>query len=118
MQVDSQESGYYEVDILPAGHRRSDVFIYELPDGFYRDCSVTISGAIPEDAKRFSINFQCGSKIQLNEAHTSKRDVALHINPRFGDNTEVVRNSNLNGVWNTEEKNGSFNIHPGGKFSV
>ena len=107
------------IDMLSNGHRPGEVFIHPLSDGFYRGCSVIVDGTVSEDATRFSVNFQCGNTVEPNEAHHSKRDVALHINPRFdGSSVVVVRNSYAHGIWDDEEILGTFDIRPGGQFNL
>ncbi|XP_058243135.1 uncharacterized protein LOC131351660 isoform X2 [Hemibagrus wyckioides] len=64
-----------------------------IPEGLRTDMAVTLQGALPADAKEFTINFQTGK----NDGD----DVAFHINPRIGD--LVALNSFRNGSWETEE---------------
>ena len=97
---------------------RPDLFIRDVPEGFSRGCKITVSGAVPENANRFSINLQCGSKIRAHEAFTTRRDIALHINPRFENGPEVVRNSFANNMWDVEEKEGVFDISRGSRFTI
>ena len=102
------------------GRKCDDVFIHDIPDGFHRGCRVTINGSVPVNARRFSINLQCGARIQQHEAYISKRDVALHLNPRFnnGQKTVLIRNSYYNGMWDVEEGNETSAIQPGGTVNI
>lgn len=110
----------HELEVISDTGNHSSLFIQDIPDGFYRGCTITIHGAVPSDANRFSINLQCGAKIQAHEALASKRDIALHINPRFeeGGKVEVVRNSFVNNVWDIEEKSGDFALERGCRFTI
>ena len=99
----------------------SSLFIHDTPDGFYRGCGITISGIVPANACRFSVNLQCGPKIHPQEVYTAKRDIALHINPRFDTSpgsVEVVRNSYSNNMWDIEEKAGEIDLQPGDRFTM
>ena len=110
----------YEIEITSDGGNHPSLFIHDIPDGFYRGCGIVVSGAVPANACRFSVNLQSGPKVQPHEIYTAKRDVALHINPRF-DNTgtvEVVRNSFFNNMWDIEEKSGVFDLQPGSRFTM
>ena len=109
--------GYYEIDLI-SDIPRPDLFICDLPNGFYRGCKITVYGAVPENADRFSINLQCGSKVHASEVFNIKRDIALHLNPRFQDSTQVIRNSYANGMWDTEEKGGVFKMSRGSRFTI
>ena len=115
--ADKSIQEFYEID-LTSDVPRPDLFIRDLPSGFYRGCRLTIYGAVPENANRFSINLQCGSKIHASEAQSNKRDVALHLNPRFEDGVQLVRNSFANGMWDSEEKSGVFKISRGSRFKI
>ena len=80
-----------------------------------------IRGAVPANANRFSVNLQCGVKILPHESLTARRDIALHVNPRFDTGTEsveVVRNSFFNNMWDIEEKSGVFDLVPGSRFTI
>jgi len=60
---------------------------------------ITIQGSTPPSANGFSINLSCGP----GDIGTS--DVALHVNPRFNENT-IPRNSFQNGSWGSEDRSG------------
>lgn len=120
---DNKDAAVYEMELVSDAGNHSSLFIHDIPDGFHRDCRFTIRGAVPSGASRFSINLQCGIKIQPHEVGrppSIRRDVALHINPRFDTNSsvEVVRNTCVNGVWDVEEKSGVFDLQPGSRFTL
>ncbi|ELT99823.1 hypothetical protein CAPTEDRAFT_161902 [Capitella teleta] len=69
-----------------------------------------IQGTVLRNCNRFHINL-CGSP-QLNE----KCDTALHLNPRFGGENQVVRNSFLGRRWGTEERSGKMPLQLGADF--
>uniref|UniRef100_A0A0P6H8Z5 Tectonin beta-propeller repeat-containing protein n=1 Tax=Daphnia magna TaxID=35525 RepID=A0A0P6H8Z5_9CRUS len=111
----------YQIEMTSNAGNQSSLFIRDTPDGFYRGCGIIISGAVPANANRFSVNLQCGPTIQTHEVFTAKRDVALHINPRFDScpgSVEVVRNSYSNNLWDIEEKSGVFDLQPGNRFTI
>ncbi|KAK9512765.1 hypothetical protein O3M35_001118 [Rhynocoris fuscipes] len=80
---------------------------HPLNNGFPPDSTLTISGFIPDDAERFSINLDCDSE----------STVALHFNPRFKEEC-VVRNSLENETWGNEEREGKLTLIPGGDFEI
>ena len=113
----------YEMEMFSDAGNNSSLFIHDLPPGFHRDCSITISGAVPSSALRFSVNLQCGTKIRPEEIQAGvRRDVALHVNPRFdtldGKSCELVRNTFVNNMWDVEEKSGTFDLLPGSRFTL
>ncbi|XP_063153288.1 galectin-9 isoform X2 [Candoia aspera] len=59
--------------------------------GLFPSKSIIISGSVSPSAHRFHINLKAGN------------DVAFHLNPRFDENV-IVRNSNLNMCWGSEER--------------
>ncbi|KAL7986981.1 hypothetical protein Chor_005900 [Crotalus horridus] len=71
--------------------------IYPLPyratiyGGLFPSKSIIISGSVSPSAQRFHINLKAGN------------DTAFHLNPRFDENV-IVRNSNLNMRWGSEER--------------
>lgn len=120
MEPDDKEVSY-DVEMISDASNQSSIFIHDTPDGFYRGCGIIISGAVLANASRFSVNLQCGPKILPHEVFTAKRDIALHINPRFdtgSETVEVVRNSFTNNMWDVEEKSGVFNLQPGDRFTM
>lgn len=118
----SMNSTDYEMEMDTGTH--SSLFVQDIPPGFHRGCSFIISGAIPTDAERFSVNLQCGSKLLPHEIQAGmiKRDICLHINPRFETvskgSVEVIRNSYANNMWDVEEKSGSFELDLGSRFTL
>lgn len=113
----------YEIEMISDAGNQSSLFVHDLPAGFHRDCTITISGAVMPSAYRFSVNLQCGSKLHPHEIQAGiRRDVALHINPRFdtvpAGSVEVVRNSFANNLWDVEEKTGVFDLLPGSRFTL
>lgn len=111
------------MEMLSDAGNNSSLFIHDIPAGFYRDCTITISGAVPSGAHRFSVNLQCGPKVRPEDIQVgTRRDVALHINPRFdtstAPNVELVRNTFANGMWDIEEKSGTFDLVPGSRFTL
>lgn len=76
-----------------------------IQGGFYPGKNVIIQGTPNFDADRFCINLRFNTGI------------ALHFNPRFGENS-VVRNSHLNNGWGLEERSGGMPFHRGQPFGV
>ncbi|XP_053090626.1 uncharacterized protein lgals4 isoform X2 [Pangasianodon hypophthalmus] len=68
-------------------------YVGSIPGGLKTDMAVIFQGALPADAKEFTINFQTGE--------SDGDDIAFHINPQIGD--LMVLNSFRNGSWETEE---------------
>ncbi|XP_017650702.1 galectin-9 isoform X2 [Nannospalax galili] len=66
-------------------------FFTTIPGGLYPSKSITVSGTILPNAKRFHINLRSGT------------DIAFHLNPRF-DEKAVVRNTQINNSWGPEER--------------
>ncbi|XP_006871513.1 PREDICTED: galectin-4 [Chrysochloris asiatica] len=80
-------------------------FVGRLQGGLTARKTVIIRGSVPFSAKSFAINFKVGFS----------GDVALHINPRLNQGV-VVRNSQLNGSWGSEERTLSSNPFGPGQF--
>ncbi|XP_023575740.1 galectin-9-like isoform X1 [Octodon degus] len=78
-----------------------------IPGELYPSRVITVSGIVPHKAKRFYINL------------CTDTDIAFHFNPRFDENT-VVRNTEIQGVWGTEERSLPFNMpfRQGHSFTV
>ncbi|XP_017021851.2 galectin-4 isoform X2 [Drosophila kikkawai] len=72
--------------------------------------SFTVSGRLPVNCERFSINL-----VRNNES----RDVALHVNPRLPQNY-IVRNTKVEEIWGSEEVSSAlpFRLSRGEKFSI
>ncbi|KAF5908090.1 uncharacterized protein DAT39_002218, partial [Clarias magur] len=68
-------------------------YVGEIPEGLKTDMAVVFHGALPADAKEFTINLLTGE--------SEGDDIAFHITPRIGD--IVTLNSFRNGSWETEE---------------
>jgi len=66
-----------------------------VPGNFGPGKKLFITVLPDKDAKAFAINLYSGN------------DIAFHLNPRFSEKT-VVRNSQKNGSWEHEEKEGKF----------
>ncbi|KAB0396337.1 hypothetical protein E2I00_014416, partial [Balaenoptera physalus] len=66
-------------------------FFTSIPGGLYPSKSITVSGTVLSNAQRFYINLCSG------------RDIAFHLNPRF-DEDAVVRNTQINSRWGSEER--------------
>ncbi|KAM8920809.1 galectin-3 [Pelodytes ibericus] len=83
-------------------------FHQPMPSGFLPRYWVTLKGVVNPNPKRFNIDFKRGN------------DIALHINPRFDEQTRViVRNSMVNGKWGSEEREGGkFPFQPGQPFML
>ncbi|XP_020800902.1 galectin-9 isoform X1 [Drosophila serrata] len=104
--VDGKEckASYYEyTDPQPKYYNDQ---IGQLSEGL----SFTISGRLPVNCERFSINL-----VRNNEA----RDVALHVNPRLPQNY-IVRNTKVEEIWGSEEVSSAlpFLLARGEKFSI
>ncbi|KAJ6663830.1 hypothetical protein lerEdw1_009909 [Lerista edwardsae] len=67
-----------------------------IPACFTQNRKITIVGNVPHNANRFHVNL----KNSLNG------NVALHVNPRLKEG-ELVRNTQVNGSWGSEERHGS-----------
>lgn len=67
----------------------------------------TFRGEVPAGAEKFVLNFQSGPGVE--------DDIALHINPRFGESA-IVRNSRKNGNWGDEDRAGNMLLVPGQSF--
>ncbi|KAM3829896.1 galectin-6-like isoform 3-T3 [Vipera latastei] len=79
----------------------------DIPGGLGASRTITVRGSIPQNAKRFEINFMAG------------QELALHINVRMKPWRAVVRNSFLKGSWGNEESNVNFNpFQPGQYFKL
>ncbi|XP_017021850.1 galectin-4 isoform X1 [Drosophila kikkawai] len=104
--VDGREykASYYEyTDPQPKYYNDQ---IGQLSEGL----SFTVSGRLPVNCERFSINL-----VRNNES----RDVALHVNPRLPQNY-IVRNTKVEEIWGSEEVSSAlpFRLSRGEKFSI
>ncbi|XP_004399690.1 PREDICTED: galectin-9 isoform X1 [Odobenus rosmarus divergens] len=66
-------------------------FFTSIPGGLYPSKTIFVSGTVLPTAQRFHINLRSGS------------DIAFHLNPRFDENV-VVRNTQINSSWGSEER--------------
>ncbi|KAM8952254.1 galectin-4-like [Pelodytes ibericus] len=83
-------------------------YFAQMPGGMTANRTVVVRGFIPLGAQRFHINLKV----------TTTNDIALHFNPRMGENS-VVRNSQLRGSWGHEERSQPFNpFMPGQYFDI
>ncbi|XP_032946674.1 galectin-9 isoform X2 [Rhinolophus ferrumequinum] len=82
-------------------------FFTSIPGGLYPSKNIIISGIVMPSAHRFHINLRSGS------------DIAFHLNPRFDENA-VVRNTQINSSWGSEERGlpGNMPFGRGQSFSV
>ncbi|XP_067317094.1 LOW QUALITY PROTEIN: galectin-4 [Anolis sagrei] len=87
----------------PASYHPQVPYVGNLPGGLGPKKTIVVRGFIPQDAKRFRINFKAG------------QEIALHINPRL-DERVVVRNSFLGGRWGQEEREISVNPFQRGQY--
>ncbi|NXE54220.1 LEG9B protein, partial [Casuarius casuarius] len=82
---------------------------YSVPvsGGIYPTKNIIVSGTIPPSATRFHINLKAGE------------DIALHVNPRFGEKV-IVRNTLLNRSWGKEERSlsGKMLLSQGQSFTI
>lgn len=80
---------------------------YDLPlhAGMMPNLLITIVGEPFPGGDRFHVDFIKG------------QDVVFHFNPRFHEQ-QIVRNSNLDGCWGPEERDGGFPFVPGRRFEL
>lgn len=76
-----------------------------IPGHFGPGRKLFVTGVPERDAKKFEINLFAG------------RDIALHFNPRFSDKA-IVRNSQRNGTWESEEREGKFPFAKDKQFDI
>ncbi|XP_062996019.1 galectin-4-like [Elgaria multicarinata webbii] len=88
----------------PTSYHPQVPYVGNLPGGLGSKRTIILRGFIPQDAKKFHINFKAGPQ-----------DIILHINPRM-DERAVVRNSYLNGRWGPEERELTFNPFQRGQY--
>ncbi|XP_036846144.1 galectin-9-like isoform X2 [Oncorhynchus mykiss] len=68
-----------------------------IQGGLHEGKTITVTGRVLPNAKRFHVNLQCGSK--------EKPDVALHFNPRYDESKHhVACNTMLSSKWGPEER--------------
>ncbi|XP_048857549.1 galectin-9-like [Brienomyrus brachyistius] len=81
-------------------------------DGGLQDWkTITITGRIKYDAKRFHVNLQCGDR--------AGADVALHINVRFDNRPSyMVLNTCKNSAWGAEVRKYEAPFHRGSTFNL
>uniref|UniRef100_A0A8C9Y9Z8 Galectin n=1 Tax=Sander lucioperca TaxID=283035 RepID=A0A8C9Y9Z8_SANLU len=84
-------------------------FDLPLPGGISPGLVITIDGEPVPGGDRFKVDFIKGS------------DVVFHFNPRFAEQI-IARNSNLDGCWGSEEREGGFPFvegqSPGSHFTT
>ncbi|KAH8262299.1 hypothetical protein KR038_000358 [Drosophila bunnanda] len=110
---------FNDIEVVDGRECKASYYEYTDPQPkYYNDqighlsegLSFTISGRLPVNCERFSINL-----VRNNEA----RDVALHINPRLPQNY-IVRNTKVEEIWGSEEVSSAlpFVLSRGQKFSI
>ncbi|XP_048857548.1 galectin-9-like isoform X2 [Brienomyrus brachyistius] len=86
-------------------------FTGSIQGGLQPGKTITITGKVKQNAKRFHVNLQCGAR--------AGADVALHINPRFDNHpTFVVLNTYRNSAWGAEERKYEAPFPRGSTFTL
>ncbi|XP_039642536.1 galectin-3-like isoform X1 [Perca fluviatilis] len=80
-------------------------FELPLPGGIMPGLVITVDGEPVPGGEWFKVDFVKGS------------DVVFHFNPRFSEET-IVRNSNVDGSWGPEEREGGFPFVQGQRFEL
>ncbi|XP_045153259.1 galectin-12 isoform X1 [Echinops telfairi] len=74
-------------------------YVTTIFGGLHTGKMVMLQGVVPQDARRFQVDFQCGCSLQ------PLPDIALHFNPRFHTmKPHVICNSLRGGRWQAEAR--------------
>ncbi|KAM9498317.1 galectin-9-like [Salvelinus alpinus] len=72
-------------------------FTGRIQGALHEGKTITVTGRVLPEARRFHVNLQCGSK--------EKPNIALHFNPRYDEsNRHVACNTMLCSKWGPEER--------------
>ncbi|XP_039292319.1 tectonin beta-propeller repeat-containing protein [Nilaparvata lugens] len=81
---------------------------WQLVNGFTPGSRLCLTGIVDEKADRFQVDFRC-------EQVGKEDEIALHFNPRLGDEV-IVRNTKTDGAWGHEEREGGCPLSRGGTY--
>ncbi|GCC33698.1 hypothetical protein chiPu_0012168 [Chiloscyllium punctatum] len=86
-------------------------FIGTILGGLQDGKMIVVQGQVPGHAKRFAVDFQCGSSVK------PRSDIAFHFNIRYDEGT-VVCNTLERERWGTEERKPQIPIPTGSYFEL
>ncbi|XP_006903173.1 PREDICTED: galectin-12-like [Elephantulus edwardii] len=81
--------------------------------GLHAGKMVMLQGVVPEDARRFQVDFQCGCSL------LPRPDIAIHFNPRFHTiRPHVICNTLYAGRWQVEARWPGLALQRGASFII
>ncbi|XP_037696480.1 galectin-12 [Choloepus didactylus] len=88
-------------------------YVTTIFGGLHAGKMVMLQGAVPMDARRFQVDFQCGCSLQ------PQPDIAIHFNPRFHTSKpHVICNTLHNGRWKAEARWPNLALQRGARFLI
>ncbi|KAM6289231.1 LOW QUALITY PROTEIN: alpha-actinin-4-like, partial [Aegotheles albertisi] len=84
-------------------------YVAPVLGGLWPNMAIYVQGVVPHHANRFHVNLEAGPG--------DDGDLALHVNPRFGEG-QVVLNSRSGGVWGDEQRQDLQPFTPGASFEI
>uniref|UniRef100_A0A8D0FZ64 Galectin n=1 Tax=Strix occidentalis caurina TaxID=311401 RepID=A0A8D0FZ64_STROC len=85
-------------------------YVAPVMGGLRPGMAVCVQGLVPPHADRFRVNLASGPE--------DEADLALHLNPRFGAEGQVVLNSRFGGQWGPEQCRDLQAFVPGTPFEI
>ncbi|XP_005414803.1 PREDICTED: galectin-12 isoform X1 [Chinchilla lanigera] len=88
-------------------------YITTIFGGLHAGKMVVLQGAVPRDARRFQVDFQCGCSLD------PRPDIAIHFNPRFHTTRpHVICNTLHAGHWQMEARWPGLALQRGASFLI
>ncbi|XP_073842358.1 tectonin beta-propeller repeat-containing peroxin 23 [Musca autumnalis] len=88
-----------------------------LYNGLPCGSELIISGCVYDDADQIRFDLQCHSSLKVGVKVEKHRVIAMHLNPRFNENT-IVLNTMENSEWQNETRYDKMVFAPGTTFTL
>ncbi|XP_007943187.1 galectin-12 [Orycteropus afer afer] len=88
-------------------------YVTTIFGGLHTGKMVMLQGVVPQNARRFQVDFQCGCSLE------PRPDIAIHFNPRFHTiKPHVICNTLRGGHWQAEARWPGLALQRGASFLI